>query len=159
MSAHSLKQAADLRIDCSALFNMRSCFRLAPWSRGIDWWVEDGERSSLGPFPDVGVRLSDLKVLPQASDWLADIPAPVRSMLETNARLFSGLEFAGLWLLSRSPDAQKLMGQSPLIFLLLLEAASTGSISTENVFSLCQEQEETIFSELGLPAERAYSIC
>lgn len=159
MSAPSLKQTADLRIDCFALFNMRSCLRLAPWSRGVDWWVEDGELSSLGPFPDVGVRLSDLKVLPQASEWLAEIPAPVMTMLETNVRLFSGLEFAGLWLLSRSPDAQKLMGQSPLIFLLLLEAGSAGYISTGKIFELCQEQqeqEETILSELGLPAERAF---
>lgn len=110
----------------------------------------------MGPFPDIGVRLSDLKVLPQASDWLAEIPAPVMTMLETNARLFSGLEFASLWLLSRSPDAQKLAGQSPLIFLLLLEAASAGSISADKMFALCQEQQETILSELGLPAERPF---
>lgn len=159
MSTPSLIQTKDLRIDCFALLNMRSCLRLAPWSRGVDWWVEDVERSSMGPFPDIGVRLSDLKVLPQASDWLAEIPAPVMTMLETNARLFSGLEFASLWLLSRSPDAQKLAGQSPLIFLLLLEAGSAGSISTDKIFALCQEpqeQEETILSELGLPEERPF---
>ena len=98
-------------------------------------------------FPDIGVRLGDLRVLPQAADWLADIPTPVLATLETNARLFSGLEFAGLGLLSRSPDAQKLMVQAPLIFLLLLEAASTGLVGANKLFALCQEQEDAALNE------------
>jgi|GEM_PF-2727317 len=156
MSALTIGQIADLRIDCSALLDRPTCLRLSPWSRGIDWWVDGEEPSDMSLFPDIGVRLGDLRVLPQAADWLADIPTPVLATLETNARLFSGLEFAGLGLLSRSPDAQKLMVQAPLIFLLLLEAASTGLVGANKLFALCQEQEETVLSELGLPTERAF---